>query len=268
MVNPPGTDRPMTSPRTLTPQSHEAAADGAARIAPAQTNLALYRRLHDLGYAPADLLEIRRAYELATELFAGRFRACGRPFVTHLVGTASILAAIGMSRAVVAAGLLHAAYEQGDFGFTRWRHRRDRVRALVGAEVEDLVHGYDALEWNAETIARTSAALGSLDDKSRTIVLMRLANELDDHADFARELSGECEPQTEMDRENIVELATRLHQPELAAALRHAFNGAGDAAWLVPLRTNRKKSYQLAWRRGALILRILRQLPLSRYLPF
>ena len=75
----------------------------------AQTNLALYQQLHDLGYTPEKLADIREAYELATALFAGRFRPCGRPFTAHLVGTASVLAKLGAPAAVVAAGLLHAA---------------------------------------------------------------------------------------------------------------------------------------------------------------
>ena len=110
-------------------------------------NLALYQQLHQLGYANESLARIRAAYEVAANLFAGRFRPCGRTFIAHLVGTGSILAELGAAEPVVAAGLLHAAYEQGDFGFIRWRHRRGHVRNIVGAAVEDLVWRYDGLKW-------------------------------------------------------------------------------------------------------------------------
>src|SRR5690349_4857301 len=90
----------------------------------AQTNVMLYRQLHQIGYGSESLARVRAAYEFAAELFAGRFRACGRPFLAHLVGTTSILAEIGAAEIIVVAGLLHAAYEQGDFGVTRWRNRR------------------------------------------------------------------------------------------------------------------------------------------------
>lgn len=233
----------------------------------AQTNLQLYRQLHDLGYSSEALARARAVYEFATTLFAGRFRPCGRTFIAHLVGTASILAELGATGHVVTAGLIHAAYEQGDFGFTRWRYRRGRVREAVGAEVEQLIWRYNGLEWYGGAIVPLSERLDTLDMLDRFVVLMRLANELDDHMNFAHELSGELHYDRQADRELVAGMAERLGYARLAAALREAFGGSGKVDWVEPLRTDRTGSYQLAWSRGRALRKVLGLVP-TRYLPF
>ncbi|NJP21002.1 MAG: hypothetical protein HC763_20665 [Hydrococcus sp. CRU_1_1] len=82
----------------------------------AQTNIQLFNQLRDRGYSNAELQEIFNAYQLTIELFTGQFRASGKTFIAHLVGTASILTHLRVSSKLIAAGLLHAAYSQGDFG--------------------------------------------------------------------------------------------------------------------------------------------------------
>src|SRR5436309_10586495 len=108
----------------------------------AQTNLQLYAELRGGKYSAADITCIRAAYELAMVLFTGRYRGSGKPFLAHLVGTASILTSMQVRAPVVAAGLLHASYTQGEFG-NGWSGtdpvKRERLRTAVGAEVEDLV---------------------------------------------------------------------------------------------------------------------------------
>lgn len=51
----------------------------------AQTNLQLYNQLYDTRWSAADLAAARTVYELDVQLFAGRFRPNGKPFVAHLV---------------------------------------------------------------------------------------------------------------------------------------------------------------------------------------
>jgi hypothetical protein len=145
----------------------------------ARTNIALYKQLHAAGWDTARLVEARNCYEFATTLFAGHCRASGKPFLAHLVGTASILAAFGAEPTTVAAGLLHAAYDQGDFGITRWRNRRARVRRAIGDASEALVWQYHQLSWDG-LVARIQDGLDKLTTIEPAIVLMRLANELDD----------------------------------------------------------------------------------------
>ena len=56
----------------------------------AQTNLQLYTQLSDIEYSQEARGQVLRAYELALQLFSGHYRANGKPFIAHLVGTASI----------------------------------------------------------------------------------------------------------------------------------------------------------------------------------
>src|SRR5258706_15670122 len=81
-----------------------------------QPNLQLYRPLAEVGYAAADIASAGRAYELALELFPGTYRGSGKPFLAHLVGTAGIVAGLRARPALIATGLLHAAYAHGEFG--------------------------------------------------------------------------------------------------------------------------------------------------------
>lgn len=108
----------------------------------AQTNLQLFNQLQTTGYAEADLLCMAKSYELASRLFTGAFRGSGKPFLAHLVGTASIVATLQQPIAVIAAGLLHAAYELGEFGdgsrgMVDWK--RSQIQHAVGAETLDAV---------------------------------------------------------------------------------------------------------------------------------
>src|SRR6059058_2198532 len=92
----------------------------------AQTNIELYGQLFQADSPDADLRGVQAAYELAMRLFAGHFRPNHKPFLAHLVGTASILAAHGGDSRLVAAGLLHSAYSHGEFG--------DGSRAMTAAK--------------------------------------------------------------------------------------------------------------------------------------
>ena len=221
----------------------------------AQTNLRLYRQLHDGGYAPADLLWVRDGYELATALFAGQFRGSGKPFVAHLVGTASILAAVDAPPAVVVAGLVHAAYEQGDFGIARGRTRRARVRAAIGDPAEALVWRYQTMPWTPADVRRLQADPAALTGTDREVALMRLANELDDNLDFAMVHAHAAKDAFRDCRDGIVTLAHAIGGPRLADAFRATYGEDGEGAWAAPLSLGRPFSYQLASSFGLGLLR-------------
>src|SRR5689334_15793117 len=111
----------------------------------AQTNLQLYNQLTAGGWSERDVARVRDAYVFACELFSGMVRPNGKQMVSHLVGTASALAAVDERPALVTAGLLHAAYDLGEFGDgTRGIKdvKRDAMVGAVGAEVEALVAAY------------------------------------------------------------------------------------------------------------------------------
>ena len=161
----------------------------------AQTNLQLYGQLRGLGYTETDLVSVRAAYQLALRLFPDFYRACEKPFLAHLVGAASILAADRPSIALVCAGLLHSAYILGDFGtglLGVHEAKRSRLRAAVGPEIEAIVFRYATRPWSstAPEIARTAAALPPLD---RDVVLIRLADELENLVDSGLQYHPDAE---------------------------------------------------------------------------
>lgn len=83
----------------------------------AQTRTALREQAIARGYDADDVRKIEWACDYATRLCDGRYRADGRPFLNHVIGTASALAHYGFRHDVVAAGLLHAAYAHRPPGF-------------------------------------------------------------------------------------------------------------------------------------------------------
>ncbi len=136
-----------------------------------QTNLQLYVQLR--GWATADLRRIRDSHDLARLLFSARYRGSGKPFLAHLVGTAGILAAHGADVATVCAGLLHAAYDQGDFGL-RGRRRaasRRRLRLAAGADAEEIVWRYASLRWEDPDIDRRALFVGIANTLEETLDL-------------------------------------------------------------------------------------------------
>ena len=75
-----------------------------------QTPAGLLQQARQRGYLPAELQDLANAFQLALRLFNGGYRPCGRPFVNHAIGTASVLVYYGFEMRLVLAGLLHAAY--------------------------------------------------------------------------------------------------------------------------------------------------------------
>jgi (p)ppGpp synthase/HD superfamily hydrolase len=127
-----------------------------------QTNLQLYKQLRNAGYSEGDLIEIEKAYRLAMNIFAGQYRPNGKTFISHLVGTASVLAARRAPTPVVSAGLLHAAYSHGRFSDPRsgiTTIKRRRLRVAVGSDVEELVCKYSMMRWDPEEIRKSGTPI-------------------------------------------------------------------------------------------------------------
>lgn len=196
----------------------------------AQTNVALLRQLQRLGHAGADLLQVRRAYELAMQLFTAQFRPAGEPFLVHLVRTASILAEHGADRAVIVAGLLHSAYTHGEFGDgRRWPSgaKRAEVAAVIGAESERLVHRYAEFEW-LSVLPELPGSIDRLSSQDRTVLLIRLANELEQQVDLPRSCPPIADREAAAHLRRCAEAARRLGNAGLSAALDEAARELAD----------------------------------------
>jgi (p)ppGpp synthase/HD superfamily hydrolase len=195
----------------------------------AQTNLQLFHQLRQSGYTEADLVCIHQAYQLASRVFTGFFRASGKPFIAHLVGTASILASVNAPIEIVAGGLLHAVYEFGDFGdggrgISTKKQRQ--VRQAIGAKIETYVARYTALLWQEDNIINIHQNLEQFNQTQKNILLMRLANELEDHLDGGVLYCGNAQKRLNYINSCgylMVKMAVELGYPQLATALDRVF---------------------------------------------
>lgn len=222
----------------------------------AQTSVQLFNQLRDEGYSHEERGCVAGAYTLALDLFTCLFQPPGKPFLDHLVGTASVLASLHAAAKLVAAGVLHAAYVEGDFGGIGAglsKARRARVRRTVGVEVEAYVARYTTLEWSTQTIPALRDDVETCAPIDRAILLMRLANELEFYTDLA---TLHYRPNTEGHRAYIehygpamIDIASKLGSPVLAAALTRAFKEVVSADVVrAPLgsRCTRTRAYLIA----------------------
>lgn len=208
----------------------------AAAIKIAQTNIQLYNQLETFGYSSADIDKVARAYKLAKKMFSASFRGSGRPFLCHLVGSASVLANDKAPATEVAAALLHAAYASGQFPFDMHRtvteRKRTWIREAVGNEVEELIYAYHTFPWNRKTLKRLAAHIRS---EEMPILHLRLANELDDLADNGLRFTGDAKRALidESDNRRLLGLlANKAGLPclerDLVTALKHYELKPGD----------------------------------------
>lgn len=140
------------------------------------------------GYQSQELAILANAYHLAQVLMDGGYRPCGRPFINHLVGTASVLIRYDFRAETVAAGLLHSAYTHCPPYDGDTKTAADTVCAWLGGRgsvLEQRVRAYtrrSSLWSSPQTDSSPFANISMLDAE---IFAIAAANEVDMH------LSGE-----------------------------------------------------------------------------
>jgi (p)ppGpp synthase/HD superfamily hydrolase len=209
----------------------------------AQTNVQLFNQLRSDGYSEKEREYIRDTYVFAMPLFAGLYLPSGRPFIDHLVGTASILASLRVPVEIVAAALVHAAYLHGDFGSPHAgisAYKQSQLRRMVGDTVEDYVARYDRLLLTPEMILSLDRTLDQATLPDRYVALMRLANELEHGLDLGElyYVHGEKRQRAHrsyMERRSplLIKLAYKLGFPSLAGEIKKLSNAV--AAVELPL---------------------------------
>lgn len=149
-------------------------------IYPAQTNLEFNIQLIESNhYDKADIECINKAYYFCLNKVSNIYRGSGKPFLAHLVGTASILASQKAELSVVVASLMHALY-QTRVPFpeaSSFNERRDVVSGLFGPDVESLVFYYTEYENSTYDQLKLQVEKNPYFFK---VLLMRLADELED----------------------------------------------------------------------------------------
>lgn len=193
---------------------------------PAQSHLQLYRQMHEAGYAPADFAPVRDAYEVGMELFSACYDSSLKPFVVHGIGTASVLASIRQPAAVVAAGILHNVYWNGNFGDgTRGisRRKQEELRRRLGIDVEQYLERFGSLKWTEQTLPGIVNDFDRLDDVTRTTIVIRLADHVDHFYDEAMALSPNAANRQKLEARKmpfLVELSEKVGFPELGEEMR------------------------------------------------
>lgn len=215
----------------------------------AQTLLQLLNELRHAGYATPELLRVRRAYDLAVDLYACRLQACGKPMVAHGVGTASAVACVRPPARVLAAAAIHNVYSNGDFGPRLAEDlpaRRRLVADAVGEDVEALVHRMRTLREEYFPIQSLREHLDDLRTLDREAVAIYLADALELCVDLGLACFGDFAERRRALAESgpgLVELARALDLAPLAERLDEAFRWALAAAPAPWLRTRRLRSF-------------------------
>lgn len=190
----------------------------------AQTILQLLQQLEKLGYPKDDQVYIYNAYKFAITRVVGRYRPSGKTTIAHMIGTASILASLEATKEVITAGLLHVLYCHGDFGNGRSgisSAKRQQAITVLGTQAEEYIKRYTLLKWSWDEVEllKWCDRIPALDAIDRDVLLIRLANELEDYLELGILYCSNAESRqygTKLAGEFIVELAYRLGYPALA----------------------------------------------------
>ncbi len=207
-------------------------------MALAQTNLQLFRQARDVGYSDADILVLRRDYETSCLLHGAYMRPSGKPFLCHLVGTASALLLEQQAMPIVRAALNHAAYDLGRFPTGARGIRSDHIRwlkARVGDEVEQLIRAYETYEFSPETVRDLAASPGgALSGQARDLLIMKLCNDVDDSVDYAPAIESRHRWFDASYLDNLKKLSRRLGLDYCVDAFDRVAREVADADWLTP----------------------------------
>jgi hypothetical protein len=196
----------------------------------ARNNLQLYNELRRQGRSGEELALVKAAYELATRLYSGYYQSDGRPFVLHTVGVAGILALLRMPAEIIALGLVHNVYSNGNFGDGRSHvystYRNAVIVDAVGPDVADLVKRFRDRRITSKSIARMEAEFDGLGQTDRYLLALELADYCEKYLDQSVLYFGDAswvtdEVSTIGDR--LIGLANRLELPDLAALMSELF---------------------------------------------
>lgn len=154
---------------------------------PAQTNLQLYLQMREEGYTEQDIVLVNEAYLFSINKVHLMYRGSGKPFICHLVGTASLMVICKQPIAVVLAALMHALYQNRvPFeGCKDIEQRRSIIRDKFGIECDRLIHEYTEFEMTGIHEIKPDDIKADYQ-----VLVMRIADELEDLVDYGLCLHG------------------------------------------------------------------------------
>ncbi|HET9046777.1 MAG TPA: glycosyltransferase [Casimicrobiaceae bacterium] len=239
----------------------------AARDAPmplealCQTRSALLDAAARIGYRPDELEFIARAYHIAHMLADAGYRPCGRPFINHLVGTASVLVHYGLRAEAVAAGLLHAAYTHSPPHSGGSRAALTLVREMLGGRghaIESRVRAYTRASANGVSMRSAGGDVGAMSLPEAEVAVVDAANELDMHLSGEFRYSKRSDMMTADAFHRVVEVCALLELPGLHASLARARDDRTDVA--PTLVTSMPMSYRISRDRGGAVAMAVNEL--------
>jgi len=195
----------------------------------AGTIVQLLNQLRMEGYSNQEIVRVVKSYKFALVVFTGQFQRSGKSQIEHGVGTASMLCALGAPAAVVAAGVIHNIYRIGDYGDGQrgiTDLRRKETIGHVGVEVENPLHGFHSLMESQKTITEMLDNLETFSEMDRQVLLIRLAEEFDNHWDLNwlyRDEVENCRNYLTENGPSMVTMAEKLGYPQLASELTRVF---------------------------------------------
>lgn len=198
-----------------------------------QSPAGLIERARAKGYTAGDLQRIVQAHWTALVLSNGGYRPCGRPFIDHLTGTASVLVHYGFETRLVEAALLHAAYTHAPRFFGDARATVDAVAEKLGgtgSALESDVRAYTLRAAHWKTLAERGdwRDVATMTDTGTAIVAMANAADMN--------LSGETRATGRRDEDDATALSKArdicrlLGVPGLAESALARLDG-GEAAF-------------------------------------
>ena len=162
-------------------------------------------------------------------MFSARYQPSLMPFVNHGIGTASILSSLGVPGPLMAAGVLHNVYWNGEFGDGTkgiTEAKRRIVKDAVGEEMERYLAGFAALRWYKNTIWDIRDGIPDLGPFDRDVIVLKLADLLEKFDDLGALYQVNANDSRELAREygpTIAEMAAALGYPALALELGRVF---------------------------------------------
>ncbi|GLX79299.1 hypothetical protein tinsulaeT_26390 [Thalassotalea insulae] len=162
----------------------------------AQNYPQLFNQAIALKYSDEELRLLKKAFDFAQQFSHGVYRAQGIPLINHLVRTASIVMHNKQAISLVIVSLLHAVYVIHKFDHSvrtaEITSRSEELVALFGHDINQLIIAYEELHWyKQEEIKAYLAQAERLPQQTKDLILIRLANELEDHLDLAMSYSSD-----------------------------------------------------------------------------
>lgn len=231
----------------------------------AQTIICLYNQLREEGYSNDDILFIRKTYDLAKLLFSGRFQISGKEFLSHCIGTASILTSLRLPTQLIAAALIHNAYVQGDFGNRKkfiTKARRKYIRKVLNNEVEESVALFAKTRWDRQNILKVRERINDLSHFERNVVLLHTADNIEHLLDLDFLHYTDIEKERYISNIDLLEEITlTLGLPELSKKFKELINESVSYKFPMGLIKHNKASYVIvprSYKKRILVLLIER----------